>query len=259
MLEARDIAVAIGGKRLLDGVSLGLRGGEVLALVGPNGAGKSTLLKVISGELVPSAGSVAMGGRPLQDWPALERARSRGVLAQDTALAFPFTAFEVAQMGRFPFNGGHTTLRDRAIAREALAYADVAHLAQRLYPTLSGGERQRVQLARVLAQIWEPQAGPRCLLLDEPTSSLDLAHQQQALKGARRFALEQGVAALVVLHDLNLAAQYADRIALLHEGRLVACGTPREVLTAQRLAECFAVEAAILAHPRSGAPLVVIG
>jgi iron complex transport system ATP-binding protein len=259
MLEARDIAVTLGAKRLLDGVSLSLRGGEILALVGPNGAGKSTLLKVLSGEIAPSAGSVAMDGRPLAGWPALERARVRAVLAQDSTLAFPFTALEVALMGRYPFNTGHSTRRDRAIAREALAYVDVAHLAQRLYPTLSGGERQRVQLARVLAQIWEPHAGPRCLLLDEPTSGLDLAHQQQALKGARRFALEQGVAALVVLHDLNLAAQYAERIALLHQGRLVTCGSPREVLTAARLAEYFDVEAAILAHPRSGAPLVVIG
>jgi iron complex transport system ATP-binding protein len=230
-----------------------------MALIGPNGAGKSTLLRVLSGEIAPSGGEVKMAGRPLQAWTAKERARMRAVLAQDTVLTFPFTAFEVALMGRFPFNGGHATRRDRDIALETLRYVDVAHLATRLYPTLSGGERQRVQLARVLAQLWEPQAGPRYLLLDEPTSSLDLAHQHQALRGARRFAQDHGVAVLAVLHDLNLAAQFANRVALLSRGRLAACDTPRAVLTEARLAECFDVQAVILPHPRLNAPLVVIG
>jgi len=258
MLEARGIGVTIDGKRLLDDVSLTLKPGEVLALIGPNGAGKSTLLKVLSGEIAPHRGSVAMGGKPLASWSARERAQVRAVLAQDTALTFPFTAFEVALMGRYPFSGGHNTLRDREIAREALAYLDVGHLAQRLYPTLSGGERQRVQLARVLAQIWEPAAGRRCLLLDEPTSNLDLAHQYLALRGARRFALEQGVAALIVVHDLNLAAQFADRLVLLKDGRVARTGTPSEVLTAGHLAECFGVDALVMPHPRSSAPLVVL-
>lgn len=258
MLEAQGIGVTVDGQHLLEGVSLALHPGEVLALIGPNGAGKSTLLKVLSGEIAPQRGKVAMGGRPLASWSDLERARVRAVLAQDTVLGFPFTALEVALIGRYPVSGGQTTLRDRAIAREALSYLDVGHLAQRLYPTLSGGERQRVQLARVLAQIWEPQAGPRCLLLDEPTSNLDLAHQLQALRITRRFALEQDVAALVVVHDLNLAAQFADRVALLDDGRLVTCGSPREVLTAPRLAECFAVDALVMPHPRHDVPLVVI-
>jgi iron complex transport system ATP-binding protein len=258
MLEARGIGVTIGGKPLLQEVSLALRTGEVVALIGPNGAGKSTLLKALSGEIIPDRGAVSMAGRPLGAWTALERARMRAVLAQDTVLAFPFTAFEVALMGRYPFNGGHATLRDRDIALETLRYLDMAHLAQRLYPTLSGGERQRVQFARVLAQLWEPQAGPRYLLLDEPTSSLDLAHQQQALRGVRRFAQEQGVAALFVAHDLNLAARFAARVALLKDGRLVACDTPAAVLTPARLAECFDVEALVMPHPRHDGPLVVI-
>jgi iron complex transport system ATP-binding protein len=257
MLEARDIEVRIGGKALLQSVSLSLEPGEVLGLIGPNGAGKSTLLKVLSGELTPQGGTVAMSGRPLASWSAPERARVRAVLAQDTVLTFPFTAYEIALMGRYPFNNGRATLHDREIAREALRYVDVAHLAQRLYPTLSGGERQRVQLARVLAQIWEP-GGARCLLLDEPTSSLDLAHQHQALQGARRFALEQGVAALVVLHDLNLAARFADRLLLLKDGRTAATGRPADVLTPHHLSGCFGVEALVMTHPRHNVPLVVI-
>jgi iron complex transport system ATP-binding protein len=258
MLEAQHITVRAGGKVLLEDVSVTLSAGEVLAVIGPNGAGKSTLLKVLSGEIVPERGVVAMEGRRLASWSGRARARVRAVLAQDTVLTFPFTALEVALMGRFPFSNGHYTLRDREIALDALEFLDVNHLSQRLYPTLSGGERQRVQLARVLAQIWEPAAGPRFLLLDEPTTSLDLAHQYRALRGARRFACEQGVATLIVVHDLNLAAQFADRVALLKSGRMVSCDQADVVLTAARIAECFDIDAVIVPHPRREGPLVVV-
>jgi iron complex transport system ATP-binding protein len=257
LIEARDLRVVVGPKLLLDGVSLAVRAGETLAVVGPNGAGKSTLRKVISGEVQPSAGQVFMDQRALNDWPLTERAKVRAVMGQDSTLSFPFTVLEVVLMGRSPHLKGSESHRDYEIAREALELLEALHLEERLYPTLSGGERQRVQLARVLAQIWEAHdARPRYLLLDEPTSNLDLSHQHSTLEVARRFARE-GVAVLVILHDLNLAAQYADRLVLLKGGRVMAQGEPRSVLTREIIEESFAIPVIVTDHPLLKCPLVL--
>jgi iron complex transport system ATP-binding protein len=155
MLAARRVSVRAGGATLLDGVSLAVRPGEILCVIGPNGAGKSTLLKVLCGDLGAAAGEVRMNGRPLRDWSLRERAKTRAVLPQETALGFPLPVFEVVLMGRSPHLRGVESAHDRDIAREALRLVEADHLARRAYTTLSGGERQRVQLARVLAQIWE--------------------------------------------------------------------------------------------------------
>jgi len=257
MLEATDISVRAGERFLLQDVSLTVAPGELVAVVGPNGAGKSTLLKVLCGDLVPESGHVTLEGKPLSEWRSLEKARKRAVLPQESSLAFPFTAFEVALMGRTPHIRGAETAKDLEITREALKEANVCHLGARDYPTLSGGEKGRVQLARTLAQVWEaPQTGHRYLLLDEPTSSLDLAHQHQVLAVAKRFARE-GAGVLAILHDLNLAAQYADRIALLRGGRVVAVGTPREVLQADTLCAAFETPVVVTKHPCLDCPLVV--
>jgi iron complex transport system ATP-binding protein len=168
----------------------------------------------------------------------------------------------VALMGRLPHLKGAESARDYEIAHAALEAVEAEHLAERLYTTLSGGEKQRVQLARVLAQIWEARHdetdtdGARFLLLDEPTSNLDLAHQHSTLGVARRFARE-GVGVLVILHDLNLAAQYADRILMLNDGRIAHAGSPREVLTRDAIHEVFGVEAIVTRHPSADCPLVV--
>lgn len=258
MIEARDLRVEIGGACLLEDVSLEVRAGEVLAVVGANGAGKSTLLKTICGALKRRRGCVTVNGRALEDWSHEALARVRAVLPQDSTLNFPFTVLEVALMGRTPHTRGRETARDYEIARRALEATDAVHLAARLYTSLSGGERQRVQLARVLAQVWDaPPSGERFLLLDEPTSSLDLAHQRSTLSIARRFARE-GAGTLVVLHDLNLTAQYADRVIVLKNGRVLATGTPSEVLTADTIAAAYGVPVMVLPHPQSPAcPLVV--
>ncbi|HEY0405692.1 MAG TPA: heme ABC transporter ATP-binding protein [Pyrinomonadaceae bacterium] len=257
MIEARRVQVSVGPKLLLDDISLSLRAGEVLAVVGPNGAGKSTLRKALCGDVQLSGGEVLMNGRALNDWPLVERARLRAVMPQDSTLNFPFTVFEVVLMGRAPHLRGAESPHDQDIARAALAAVEALHLEERLYPTLSGGERQRVQLARVLAQIWEPSTqGERFLLLDEPTSNLDLAHQHSTLVVARRFSRE-GAGVLVILHDLNLAAQYADRVLLLNQGRVVNCGTPVDVLTRDAIYETFAVRAVVSKHPFMDCPLVV--
>jgi iron complex transport system ATP-binding protein len=257
LIEARRVRVSVGPLVLLEDISVSLCAGEVLAVVGPNGAGKSTLRKALCGDTQLSGGEVLMNGRSLKDWPLIERARQRAVMPQDSTLNFPFTVFEVVLMGRAPHLRGAESVRDQEIARAALEAVEALHLEERLYPTLSGGERQRVHLARVLAQIWEPSTeGERFLLLDEPTSNLDLAHQHSTLVVARRFAHE-GAGVLVILHDLNLAAQYADRVLMLHQGRAVNCGRPVDVLTRDAIYETFAVRAVVSKHPFMDCPLVV--
>ena len=253
MLQALQLCCERGHRRILEQVELVLEPGEVLVVLGTNGAGKSTLLATLTGELAPSAGQVLLGERPLASWSAQERARRMAVLPQSSALAFAFEVQEVVAMGRMPNASGQR--RDAEILREAMAAADVSHLATRSYLSLSGGERQRVHLARVLAQVWD-SAEQGCLLLDEPTASLDLAHQHLTLQQAREMA-SRGLAVLVVLHDLNLAARYADRLLLLHEGRVCAQGSPWEVLQVERLEQVFKVPVRVQPHPLHDCPLVL--
>ena len=256
MISAINITVEIQSKKLLDDVSLEVRGGEVLIILGPNGAGKSTLRKVLCGDLLPTGGEVLMDGKQLNDWTLPERARARAVLPQDSSLNFPFSVSEVVLMGRAPHVNGAESPQDYEIARAALEAVDELKLEERIYPTLSGGERQRVQLARVLAQIWEKTETQRYLLLDEPTSNLDIAHQHGTLKTARRFARD-GVAVLVILHDLNLAAQYADKILLLKDGKITAFGIPEQVFTPETIKETFSVGVDIIKHPTLDCPLII--
>ncbi|AEF99391.1 heme ABC transporter ATP-binding protein [Methylomonas methanica] len=250
MLIADRISLQIGAKVLLDDVSLTLSPGEVLAVAGPNGAGKSSLLRCLSGELSPQSGTLSMNGRSLPSWDAGQVARMRGVLPQSSALSFHFNTREVVLMGRNPHRKTHSHTQNLAITAQALALTDTTHLAERIYTTLSGGERQRVQLARVLAQIWEPCGEwHRYLLLDEPTSALDLAHQHAVLAIARHFADTQNTGVLAILHDLNLAALYADRIAVLQHGRLAAAGTPPQVLTDKLIRRIFDYPVSVCNHP----------
>ena len=253
-----DPTVRIGDKTILDAVSLTLGAGELLAVLGPNGAGKSTLLRVLSGALAPSEGWVVLDGRPLSDWNRRALARRRAVLPQSSPLSFGFRAYEIVQRGREPYAGLSARDDDNEIVQSAMAEADVVDLAERIYPTLSGGEQQRVQLARVLSQVWPlgVRAETRFLLLDEPTSSLDLAHQHALLQLTRRWA-EQGLGALLILHDLNLAALYADRICLLRDGRLAADGPPEEVLTPEAIEGCFDLPVTVVRHPSRDRPYVM--
>jgi iron complex transport system ATP-binding protein len=247
----------LGGRAVVDGVSLDLKAGEVLALVGPNGAGKSSLLKLIAGEHRPSAGRVALCGKPAEDWKACALARRRAVVPQDTHLDFAFSVFEVVMMGRSPHVSVRESDADRDAVMSALERVQAAHLARRLYPTLSGGERQRVQIARALAQIaGESAPGPRCLLLDEHTASLDPAHQHGMFRLAREVAAE-GVGVLAVVHDLGLAAAYADRVAVLDRGRLVALGPPEPVLTSDAAGDVFGLVCVVMRNPLDGSSAVV--
>lgn len=258
MLEAREVSVRIGSVTILTGVSLTVRPGEVVALLGPNGAGKTTLMRTLSGtDLTPDSGTVRMDGRLVSEQTPVSLAQRRALVSQELHLQAAFPAFDVVLMGRTPHVLGHEQPKDFAIAEASIDRMKMSALADRPYTVLSGGEKQRISLARAAAQIWENlPSGHRYLLLDEPTNNLDLAHQHSALRRARTWARE-GVGVVTVLHDLNLAAQYADRLVVLHCGRVVAEGSPRTVLTPHLMRSVFRTEARIENHPCLDCPLVV--
>lgn len=262
-LRAENLGYEVEGRRLLEGVSLGLAPGQVHAVLGRNGAGKSTLLRALAGDIQPQAGSIRLNGRTLAAWTPRQRARQRAVLPQSESLRFGFTVEQVVALGRYACPQ-HRPEVESGIVLEALRLAGVAELAQRRYPSLSGGERARVQFARVMAQIWEPlpESEPelggkgRYLLLDEPTASLDLAHQHGCLLQARCFAAG-GVGVLAVLHDPNLALRYADQVSVLEDGRLIGQGPTREVLTRELLQRTYGIDIELVHTAGEALPVVV--
>ena len=276
MLQAHGIAVQRGERQILSDIDLSLPAGQVIGVLGANGAGKSTLLAALAGELSPSAGRITLNGRPLSAWPAAELASCRAVLPQSPSLQFDLPVATVIGMGAYP-HARHTRTgaprtdsrdtaqaaiaEDQRILQRVLALADVQDLYGRRYRLLSGGEQQRVHLARVLYQLLLARHGNdeyRVLMLDEPTASLDPRHQLHLLSAVHTLAHEENVAALVIVHDLNLAAGCCDRLLLLGQGRVAACGTPAQVLTPDTLRQVYGVEATVLPHPNQpGRPLVV--
>ena len=276
MLQAHGIAVQRGERQILSDIDLSLPAGQVIGVLGANGAGKSTLLAALAGELSPSAGRITLNGRPLSAWPAAELASCRAVLPQSPSLQFDLPVATVIGMGAYP-HARHTRTgaprtdsrdtaqaaiaEDQRILQRVLALADVQDLYERRYRRLSGGEQQRVHLARVLYQLLLARQGHdeyRVLMLDEPTASLDPRHQLHLLSAVHTLVHEENVAALVIVHDLNLAAGCCDRLLLLGQGRVAACGTPAQVLTPDTLRQVYGVEATVLPHPNQpGRPLVV--
>ncbi len=259
MLEASRATYVINGKRLVDGVDLALRPGRMVAVVGPNGAGKSTLLRLLAGEIAPTAGSVRIDGRDLSSVPPGELARRRAVVPQSTALSFPFTVLEVVLLGATVPGFAPAEPRALAIAAETLRTVGLSGFEQRLFTELSGGERQRVHIARALCQLATAKlrAGENAaLLLDEPTANLDLSHQGAVLGEARRQA-GRGLAILAILHDLNLAAAYADEIVLMAQGRVRATGNPTEVMRDDLLSEVYGCTVRTNATPANGTPFVI--
>jgi len=250
VLRARGVSVDVGGRRVLDGVDLDLAAGELLVLVGPNGAGKSTLLSVLAGDRAPAEGAVDLDGAVLDTWPVAERARRRSVLTQSNEVSFPFAVRDVVRMGRAPWRRHPSAARDEAAVTDAMAAGEVTPFAERPVTALSGGERARVAFARSFAQ--------ECTiaLLDEPTASLDIRHQHRVL-ARTRDRVNAGGAAVVVLHDLGLAAAYADRIALLDAGRIAAVGPPRDVLEPALLTRVYRHPIDVVEGPR-GTPLVIV-
>lgn len=259
MLISDNISVKVGQKTLLDHISLQINPGEMVAIIGPNGAGKSTLLKSLCGEIAPHSGIVKINGKAMSKWPNTERAQLCAILPQNSSLSFPFSVLDVVLMGRSPHAKNRNTTNDYKIAQQAMLLVGIGRLAERTYTTLSGGEKQRVHFARILTQIWEPvYPQTRYLMLDEPTSALDISCQHDCLKIARDFAKQQDAGVVVVLHDLNLAALYADRIAVLEAGKLFAIDSPKKIINESLIQHIFEYTVQVYHHPQSNdRPLVI--
>lgn len=245
LIEAEGVIFQAGDQQLLKDVSLALRPGEVVGLIGPNGAGKSTLLKVLSGIWKAAAGRIMLCGQPLSQYRPRQIARLIGQVGQSNVLDAPFTVRDVVLMGRNPYLGRFEIERpqDRQIAEEAMQATHTLALADRAITTLSGGERQRTFLARALAQ------EPSILLLDEPTSNLDIRHQIDILALVQRLAHQRGLGVLIAIHDLSLAARFCERLILMYEGALIVEGTPEVVLAPEHLASAFGVHAQLYRDP----------
>lgn len=246
MLTVKHITSRVNGRELLSDVSAEFAAGKLHLITGPNGAGKTTLIKILARLLKPTCGSVEYDGEDVAAANELMLARRRAVLSQAVEIAFPLNVREVIMMGRYPHFGGQPGPVDERIVEDVMEMFEVTEFAARNYQTLSGGERQRVNFARVLAQLQRSHDdGPhqcRYLFLDEPLTFLDIRHQIDFMKKIRAFADSTDVVTIGVVHDLNLAARFADQILILNEGRIVAGGSPSEVLTAESILNVFGVE-----------------
>lgn len=254
MVEVREVWKAFGPRAVLRGISFTAEAGGAVGLIGPNGAGKTTLLRLIAGVERPDRGVVRVEGRPVGAFRRRELARRLAVLSQEAFTPFPFSVYDTVMMGRHPYlrplRG--ITPRDREIVERVLAEVGLAEVASERVDRLSGGQRQLVALARTMAQ------EPRVLLLDEPTTFLDLGHQVRVLDLVRRWQRERGLAVVMVLHDLNLAALYCDRLVLIHEGRVAASGRAAEVLTPEVLESVYGTRPVLVPHPVRGVPQLFV-
>ncbi len=265
MLQATNIAYSVGQKELLSDISVSFAPGKLHIIIGPNGAGKSTLIKVLARLLRPRTGTIQYDHLDVRDAAEADLAKHRAVLSQAIEVAFPLTVREVVMMGRYPHFGGRPGPTDEKIVNEVMAHFDVTEFTDRDYQTLSGGERQRVNFARVLAQLWTNRNGheaspakprSRYLFLDEPLTFLDIRHQIDFMKKVRAFAGALDVVTVGVVHDLNLAARFADQIVLMDHGRVVASGSPAEVLTTDRIRAAFGVEPSFISTQHPGLHLI---
>jgi iron complex transport system ATP-binding protein len=254
MYEAHQIAFRTQGRTILDGISLQVKPGAFTAIVGPNGAGKSTLLKVLAHEHRPSQGTVNINGQDIDSYSPRELAHVRAVLPQTTTVQFAFTVAQVIALGRH----GRRALpaEDRAVCEAVMTVTGTLAFRDRQYQTLSGGEKQRVQLARVLAQVWDETVYPRYILLDEPTSSLDIA-QQQYIFHLVRTVCRRNIGVMAIVHDLNQAVQYADALYFLRDGQVVANGPAGEVFTKSNIEETFRCRVHLYRDPVTGHPYII--
>lgn len=256
MLEVRNISYQIGKKQLLKDISFSADKGEFTAIVGANGAGKSTFLKLLSNENKPDRGDIKFNGKFLKTYSTKELSRSRAVLTQQNNLSFNFNVSDLVMMGRYPHFEGRPTQKDHEVVDYVVGKTGIGHLTNRIYLTLSGGEQQRVQLARIMCQLLEhedivdekkPVTKPKYLLLDEPISSLDLYYQHQLLELTSELT-KRGICVVAILHDLNLAIQYADKVLLIKDGASLGFGEPLSVLSPSNILEAFNISMDLV-HP----------
>jgi iron complex transport system ATP-binding protein len=254
MLEAVSLNYSYGRAQVLHDVSFTIEKGETLGIIGPNGSGKSTLLRLLSGITVPASGDILLLGKPLSAYPRKKLAQAMAVLTQEPLPSIDLTVSEVVRMGRFPFQNwlGGDADDVTGILAEVIEAAGIGSILNRPLSTLSGGERQRVAIAKAMVQ------QPQILLLDEPTTFLDIASQVQMLAIIKKWQIECGLSVVLVLHDLNLAAHVCDRLLLLHKGRKIAEGAVGDVLTRENIYQVFGVKATVAPHPNTGLPQVWI-
>ena len=246
MIQANNITYKIGKKTILKDISVRFEAGKINLILGPNGAGKSTLVKVICNQLKPRVGNVFYDGKNIQEKTVAELAKVRAVLSQNTELAFPLKVREVVMMGRYPHFSVNPTSKDEQAAQEAMRFFDVETMADRDYLTLSGGEKQRVHFARVVSQIWHQSENCcRYLVLDEPLTFLDVHYQFHFMNKLKELLKQQNIVIVGVVHDLNLAAKFADHLVLLNNGGLLAAGTKTEVLTQENMKFAYRLEPVI--------------
>lgn len=243
MLKAQNISYKVGDKTLLDHVSVEFHPGKLNLIIGPNGAGKSTLIKVLSNELRPSTGSVFYGKENINKTAIEKLAKVRAVLSQNIELAFPLPVSEIVMMGRYPHFNGAPTVKDHLACREALRFFELEDMAERNYATLSGGEKQRVHFARVTAQLWYPiNEQCRYLILDEPLTFLDVHFQFDLMYKLLALLKNTDMVIVGVVHDLNLAAKFADQITLIHQGQILANGAREDVLTKANIKNAYRLD-----------------
>jgi len=254
MIGVNNIHYLVGQVKLLDDVSFDVRPGELLAIIGANGAGKSTLLRLLCREITASAGEITVRERPISGYKLSDLAKFRAVLTQNNTLSISFKVHELVMMGRYPHFENNPTAADAEIVRAVMEETGIAAFADRDYNTLSGGEQQRVQLARVIAQIYDQPQG--LLFLDEPTNGLDLLYQQQILALARDLA-DRGYCVVSILHDINFASRYADKVLILKNGKRIAFGEPQEVVTCDNIHAAFNIRVRLINDEEFKCPLVV--
>jgi iron complex transport system ATP-binding protein len=258
MFAAENISVRLGKRPVLVDVTLRIARGELVIILGPNGAGKSTLLKALTGDLTPDSGHITFDGRLLSEIPARDLACERAVLSQSISLNFPFTVLEVVRLGLEAARGAIGKAEASRLLQRALDAVGLSGFEGRLYQELSGGEQQRVQLARILCQAFAGKPdGSAFLLLDEPVSNLDIRHQLQTLEAVRRH-VEGGGGALMILHDINLAALYADRLVMMAEGRIRRQGAAREILDRAAILDVYGIDMPVETAKASGRPFAVL-
>lgn len=255
--SAKNITVRRGGKTILDDVSLEIPAGKLTLVLGQNGAGKSTLLQTLAGGIVPDAGDVFCGEKPIRNFSARELARSRAVLMQSTHSVFDFTVEETVLLGRTPWIDAAETRSDREIAANVLRLVGLENFASRRLSTLSGGERQRVQIARAFAQGITPTGTPTAFFLDEPLAALDFKHRFGIMQNLVQLA-RAGNAVFAVLHDLNLSLRFADNVIVMRAGKIALAGAPQSVFTPENLAAIFGIRAEIVRNP-AGAFVHILG
>ena len=257
MIKAHHINYKHKEFHILDGVDVSLEYGDFLAIVGPNGAGKSSLLSVLANEVNPGKQTILFKNKPINDWKVKELSRHKAKFSQHNSNDIPLEVKDVVMMGRYPYFEAQPGREDLEAMNKMMYETDVFHLKDREYNTLSGGEKQRVHLSRVMAQL-QNDIAHKLVFLDEPLNNLDVKHQYKALEIIKNFSRKAN-SAIVVLHDLNLAAQFADKVLLMKSGKVSAYGTPKEVFTAENISKAYGFPCTICPHPINNNPMIIFG